>query len=448
MEQNQLFHQTRLRLAAWYVLVMGCIMGLSGLGVYQVVAHAYRESIDQALKSVANALHTSIEPVWQQKNHLQQVAQELSLEICEIKASCIGKTVATKNPIAAADHVNYYLRLVDRSGRAIAIAGIDFEQLPLSSSTQRWQTLTDRSGIQYRQISLPLHTTQQLSGYVEVGRSVQDLEQHLAALRLTLLLGLPIVIILIAIASWWLAGLAMQPIYRSYQQMEQFTADAAHEFRTPLAAMQSTIQAALKLSGQAGTLTLPESATGGVLEVLKRQLTRMSQMVGDLLLLTRIDQQLAGEYQKCCLNDIVSDLGEELASLAIEAEVTLSTGVQQQEKLDVLGNEEQLYRLISNLIVNAIQATSSGGKVTVSLENSDLYVLIHVRDTGRGIALEHQTRIFDRFYRVNRDRSRASGGSGLGLAIAQAIVKAHRGSIRVQSEVGVGSTFTVRLPIA
>jgi len=446
MEQDRLFHHTRLRLAAWYVLVMVCIMTLSGLGVYQVVARAYRESIDQALKSVADALHKSIEPVWQQPSHLQHVVRELSLETCITKTSCVGKTVATKNPIAVANPVNYYLRLLDRSGRPIAIAGIDFERLPMSSPTQCWQTLKDRTGIGYRQISLPLHTTGQLSGYVEVGRSVQDLEQHLAALRLTLLLGLPIVTILIAIASWWLAGLAMRPIYCSYHQMQQFTADAAHEFRTPLAAMQSTIQAILKLSGT-GTLHLPELATGGALEVLKRQITRMSQMVGDLLLLTRIDQQLAGEYQKCCLNDIVSDLGEELASLAIEAEVTLYIQVQ-QEKLEVLGNEEQLYRLISNLIVNAIRATPSGGKVTVFLETSDRYALIHVRDTGIGIALEHQARIFDRFYRVNRDRSRASGGSGLGLAIACAIAKAHSGTIRVQSEENAGSTFTVRLPLA
>jgi len=445
MEQDRLFHRTRLRLAAWYVLVMVCIMALSGLGVYQVVARAYRESIDQALKSAADALHKSIEPVWQQPSHLQQIAAALSLEICVTKTSCINKTVATKNPIAVANPVNYYLRLLDRAGRPIAIAGIDFEQLPMSSPSQRWQWLKDRTGIGYRQISLPLHTTGQLSGYLEVGRSLQDLEQHLAALRLTLLLGLPIVTILIAIASWWLASLAMRPIYHSYHQMQQFTADAAHEFRTPLAAMQSTIQAALKVSG--GTLYLPESATGGALEVLKRQITRMSQMVGDLLLLTRIDQQLAGEYQKCCLNDIVSDLGEELASLAIEAEVTLYTQVQ-PEKLEVLGNEEQLYRLISNLIVNAIRATPSGGKIIVFLEKGDRYALIHVRDTGIGIALEHQARIFDRFYRVNRDRSRASGGSGLGLPIAQAIAKAHSGTIRVQSQENAGSTFTVRLPLA
>jgi signal transduction histidine kinase len=131
----------------------------------------------------------------------------------------------------------------------------------------------------------------------------------------------------------------------------------------------------------------------------------------------------------------------------IEAGVSFSMQVHQQEPLYVRGNEEQLYRLVSNLMVNAIQATPNEGKVRVVLERSDEYALIQVQDTGIGIAPEDQSRIFDRFYRVHKDRSRQTGGSGLGLAIAQAIARAHHGSIQVQSELGLGSTFTVRLPL-
>lgn len=448
MDRHPLFYRTRLRLAAWYALAMGCILALSGLGVYNVVARAYRETIDQGLESVTDALDNSIETVWQKPGHVQELAREFSLELCGTQVNCSTKTAVTNNPLTkVTDPVNYYLRLLDRFGKPIALAGRRLEKLPLTSPTPHWQTLTDRSGIRYRQITLPLHTQNQVSGYMQVGRSLNDLDQHLAALRITLLLGWPISMILIGISSWWLAGLAMQPIYRSYYQMQQFTADAAHEFRTPLAAMRSTIDAALKLYGKSNTLPSFELVSG-ILPVLKRQNTRLSQLVADLLLLARIDQQQqTGKYHLCCLNDLVSDLVEELAFLAVESQIALLMQVYGQEKLYVLGNEEQLYRLVSNLIVNAIQATPSGGKVTVVVESDAQDAFIRVQDTGIGIAPEHQVHIFNRFYRINGDRSRASGGSGLGLAIAQAITTAHRGSIHVQSQQGLGSTFTVQLPL-
>ncbi|OUL18256.1 two-component sensor histidine kinase [Nostoc sp. RF31YmG] len=442
MQRNPIFHQTRLRLAAWYTLVMGGILGLSGLGVYSVVAHAYYETIDQGLESVANALHQSIEPAWQQPGHLQQLAKELSLELCLNQTKCLPKIPNIKRPIAeAANSVNYYIRLLDSSKKMFAFAGIKANDLRIASPLQHWQIITDSSGTRYRQITLALYTQNRLSGYLQVARSLNDLEQHIAYLRLTLVLGLPISMIFVAVSSWWLAGRAMQPVYHSYQQMQQFTADAAHEFRTPLAAMYSTIEAAIKLQQE------PKS-NSGILDVLKRQNRRLSQLVGDLLLLTRIDQkQLTGEYQPCCLNDLISDLIEELAFLAVENQVNLSQQVFSSKKVYVMGNEEQLYRLFSNLIMNAIQATPVGGKVTVFLENSEHDAMIKVQDTGVGIAVEHQKRIFDRFYRVDRDRSRTSGGSGLGLAIAWAIAQAHKGSIHVQSQPGLGSTFTIRLPL-
>jgi signal transduction histidine kinase len=297
----------------------------------------------------------------------------------------------------------------------------------------------------YRQITLPLYSQNHLWGYLQVGRSLNDIDQNLASLRITLLLGWLVAMALIAGSSWWLAGKAMQPVYQSYQQMREFTADAAHEFRTPLAAMECTIEAATRLSGK------PDSQmnTPGLIEVLQRQISRLSQLVSDLLLLTRIEQQgIVTESGLCCLNDLVSDLVEELAFLAIETEVKLSMQFVSKQPLHVRGNEEQLYRLVSNLIINGIQATPNGGKVTVILRRSEQDALIQIQDTGIGIAPEDLSRIFDRFYRVHKDRSRQTGGSGLGLEIAQTLARSHYGSIEVQSQLGSGSTFTVRLPIA
>ena len=450
MEQNPLFSRTRWRLAGWYAGVMGCILGLCGLGVYHIVALANRETIDSGLESVANALHDSLEPVLQQPGQLQQIARELSFELCLTQADCLPKTARTLPPIPKmSESVSYYMRLVDKAGKPIALAGKQPERLASASLSKHWQTLADHQGMQYRQISLPIHSQNHLWGYLQMGRSLNDLNQHLAALRLTLLLGWPVAMLLIATSSWWLAGKAIQPVYQSYQQMRQFTADAAHEFRTPLAAMESTIEAAIRLYGQ--SQELPESTfeSQGFLGVLQRQIARLSQLVRDLLLLTRIDQkELTGEPVTCCLNDLVSDLVEELAFLAIEAGVTLSMQVLPQQPLCVRGNEEQLYRLVFKLMVNAIQAAPPEGKVTVVLDQSEEYALIQVQDTGIGIAPQDQSQIFDRFYRVHKDRSRQTGGSGLGLAIAQAIARTHHGTIQVQSQLGLGSTFTVRLPIS
>ncbi|WP_229489716.1 hypothetical protein [Nostoc favosum] len=188
-------------LAAWYTLVMGGILELSSLGVYSVVAHAYRETIDQGLQSVANALHKSIEPAWQQPGELQRLAKEFSLELCVAQTNCLLKTTSIKKSITeAANPVNYYIRLLDRSGKIFASGGMEFDNFPITSALEHWQILTDYSGTRYREITLPLYTQNQVSGYLQVAHSITDLDQHLAYLRLALVLGLPISMIFVGLS--------------------------------------------------------------------------------------------------------------------------------------------------------------------------------------------------------------------------------------------------------
>lgn len=432
MNQNKLFSQTRWRLASWYALVMGFILGLCGLGLYEAINHAHWQTLDRELESVAGTLHDSIENTLKQPGRLEPNTQQILPERME------------KRHILSAIHQReYYLRLLDLSGRIVAEAGFQPEGLPLTSGKVTWQTLKDAQGMRYHQISLSLHTQDNVSwGYMQMGRALKDLDDYLANVKLALLLGLPIAMILVCVAGWWLSGLAMQPIYQSYKQIQQFTADAAHELRTPLAASQAQVESALRLPH------LSELEARDILETIERQNRRLTTLVVDLLLLARMERQsVPVRRQNSCLNDIVSDLLEELETLAIAAGVTLTSDIRLHEPLTVVGDEEQLYRLVSNLIVNAIEYTPPGGQVTVILNRSDHYALIQIQDTGIGIAkLEHK-RIFDRFYRVSSDRSRGTGGSGLGLAIAMAITKAHNGSLQVQSELGKGSTFTIRLPL-
>ncbi len=190
-----------------------------------------------------------------------------------------------------------------------------------------------------------------------------------------------------------------------------------------------------------------ETEAREVLKTIQRQNQRLTSLVTDLLLLTRLDyQSIPIQEDMCCLNDIINDLIEEFAALAIASNVRLTTAVKVTAPLNVIGNEDQLYRLFSNLIVNAIKYTPAGGKVTIDLNYNDYYAVIQIEDTGVGIPQTEITRIFDRFYRLNSDRSRKTGGSGLGLAIAQAIVNAHKGSINAHSTLEKGSKFTVKLP--
>jgi signal transduction histidine kinase len=431
MHQNKLFNLTRWRLASWYALVMGSILGISGLGVYEAIVHAHWQTLNRELESVAGTLHDSIENTLKQPGRLEPSTWQI-----------LPEPSSKRHVLGAMHQGDYYIRLLDRSGKIVDLAGFQPEGLPITSTQGTWQTLKDAQSHRYQQISLTLHTKDnQPWGYMQMGRSVKDIDDYLANVRLILWLGLPIAMILVGGSGWWLSGLAMQPIYQSYNQIQQFTADVAHELRTPLAATQATVESALL------THDLPQSQARDILTTVNRQNQRLTNLVADLLLLARMERQSLPVRHLCCLNDIVSDLVEELASLAIAAGVTLKSDIRVDKLLDILGNEEQLYRLVSNLIVNAIQYTPQGGEVRVILDYKEHQALLQVADTGIGIAPEPLRRIFDRFYRVSSDRSRVSGGAGLGLAIAQAIALAHHGSLQVHSELGKGSTFTIRLPL-
>lgn len=449
--QTKPFRQTRWRLALWYAVVMGFILSLCGFGVYQIMIYAHLVAIDQELKSVTRTLHNSIEPNLKQPGRLEPIFQQLLPNICLAESRCPTQTIYEQDYHTSTEHYifstvyhsnYYYIRFVDGSRRLIALAGLQPEGLPLTVGQEVWQTLKDQQGDRYHQMSLPLHTQNNQSwGYIQVGRSLKDLDSRLDALKLFLGLGLPISVILVGGSSWWLAGLAMQPINQSYQQMKQFTADAAHELRTPVAAIQAAVESVLRMS------YLSESEARDTLKNVVSQNHRLAEMIEDLLLLSRLEEpKILTPQVLCCLSDLVSDLVEEFADMAFAAKVMLTSEVRVCKSLYVLGDENQLYRLVSNLITNAIKYTPAGGEITVVLDRSNGHALIEVRDTGIGITPEEQTRIFERFYRVNSDRSRNTGGAGLGLAIAEAIVQAHHGSLQVQSELGKGSTFTFQLP--
>jgi signal transduction histidine kinase len=183
------------------------------------------------------------------------------------------------------------------------------------------------------------------------------------------------------------------------------------------------------------------------LRTVREQTERLTRLTNDLLMLTRVDRELlAAPGEPVDLGSILPALAAQVAPLARAQGVTLT--LPELPPIVVAGNEDHLIRLFMNLLDNAIRYTPAGGRITLDATFQQGQVGIRVSDTGPGIAPQHLPHLFDRFYRVDGGRSRDQGGSGLGLAIAQSIAQAHGGDISVESALGVGSTFTVRLPTA
>lgn len=231
----------------------------------------------------------------------------------------------------------------------------------------------------------------------------------------------------------------IQRLNSSFAQVRQFSADASHELRTPLTVMRGEIELALR-----NPKTHEEYRR--VLESAMEEIIRMSSIIENLLTLAKADQ---GTYEvnlsEVNLASLAQELYDDGEMLAEGKHIRVALAAKDQ--ITIVGDKVRLRQLFLNLIDNAIKYTPEGGAVTLSVERRNGSAVVQVADTGIGIPPEDINRVFDRFYRVDKARSREIGGTGLGLSIAKWIVELHRGKISVQSEVDRGSVFTVELPI-
>ena len=222
-------------------------------------------------------------------------------------------------------------------------------------------------------------------------------------------------------------------------QLRQFTADAAHELRTPLAALRGNAEVALSARRPADELR-------AVLAESIEEYDRLARIADDLLLLARADAgQKLIRPARFQFDRAVGDVVDLFAPAAEERGVSLTLSDCSEAWID--GDDNRLRQMLGNLLDNAIKFTPDGGAVCVSLEVAKGLAELTVRDTGVGIAPEHLPHVFDRFYRADRARTHDGGGAGLGLSISRAIAEAHRGSVHLISEPGDGTTVTVRIPV-
>ena len=225
----------------------------------------------------------------------------------------------------------------------------------------------------------------------------------------------------------------------------QFVADASHELRTPLTSIQGYTKLLMRRGDNIDANLLSEA-----LQTVSDESGRLIRLVSDLLQLARADagQEIISQQEVIDLREVLTSVEDTVVMVAPEQiEVQF---IMPKTPIMVNADQDRLKQVFLNLSNNAIKATQAGGKVTVTLRSSRGQAVVRVIDTGIGIAPSDQQRIFDRFYRVERSRTRSKvygGGTGLGLAIAMTIIKAHGGTIELESELNKGSTFTVRLPV-
>jgi signal transduction histidine kinase len=420
-----MFNRSRRNLACWFTITMGGILVAFAAVVYYLEVIESLEELDRLLYTKTRVMAASI-------NYEFNNGQiEVDLENVPLLGS------NTQPPL---DNQLVYARWYNAQKQLVQFIGATpGEQL---ATTNGFDTIKfSYNQVWLRQVTLPVYQKNVLIGYLQAAMPLTSIENDLANFRLVLAISVPTTLSVIAFAGWFLGGLAMQPIRESYSQLQRFTADASHELRSPLAAMMSNAQVSLLSTSK--DPAQHRQRFQKIVDIAKS----MSLLVDNLLLLARYQDRIPAEMlDDVDLKILLKKLVDDCAKQDIAQNITLSCELP-SESVVVQAEKDLLPIAIMNLLNNGCKYTSPGGKVQLRLFTQSRQAIIQVTDNGIGIPETDLPHIFERFYRVDKKRSRKTGGFGLGLAIAQQIVQVHGGKIHVKSIVGQGTTFQIVLPI-
>ncbi len=470
----------RLQLTLWYTFVFTLLMVSSDVLLYTSLQSSLLGSLDAELHLRA-----------------QQVADDVVDEQGNLAFQQTTKDLPgfdTDDAHQAVNHadVNFgtLVRVLDGHSRVVGVTPafrtLMVPRVSVTSPVQGtpWQgSVRDDEGQAVQLYSRALTNDGQTIAVIQVGASLTQVDTALSTVLLMQLLLAPFVLGLGALGSYVLAARTFKPIDRligsaqriragdlrqrvplpaahdevyrlgltlnemldaleqAFTRQQRFVSDASHELRTPVAAIRSVTDVAL-------LDPLSQEAYVEVLHTVNTEAERLGSLISDLLQLARTDEgQMHLHLELVRLDQLVDVVVSHAQSLAQERHLRLQR--EGAQPVTIRGDEARLIQLVMNLLDNAMHYTQAGGQVTVRVYAEQHQAHLHVQDTGIGIAAEHLPHIFERFYRVHMAHPYTErGSSGLGLSISDGIVRAHEGSLTVESEPGRGSTFTVLLPLA
>jgi heavy metal sensor kinase len=459
-----LFRSLRARLTLWYVILLAITLAAFCGGVYIAMRESLYANLDDSLESRAEIVAGI-------------VTEEGVLDVEGV--------MIPGDPVEGEE----FARVYDSSGEVVLDNSArqfrpptDPDAVSAALAGQATRRNLDMEQTDLRVLTEPLRTADGIVGTVEVGLSKEEVQSTLNELLVIIAVAYPVALIVAALGGVFLAGRALSPIDRltrvarrisaedlsqrldmrlpddevgrlastfdemiarldeAFRRQRQFTADASHELRTPLTAIKGQTEVALQRDRDADTYR-------EVLSKVNGEVDRMIRLVGSLLTLARADaQQIPVGRESMNLVEVVTDAVEQVRPAASGKGISLN--VESNSEVRLKADQDLILQLMLNLLDNSVKYTPSGGAIEISLRAAGGQAEVSVSDTGPGIPPEHLPHIFDRFYRVDKARTRAEGGAGLGLSISRWIAEAHGGTLRVESARGQGSKFTLSLPVS
>jgi len=460
----------RLRLALWYTLFLLATVGVVSVLFLAALEDNLQREVDDAL-----ALRAS------------HVERAVAAGSDGLEEGSIRPDVLQLAPLEEFSTPGIYVQVLGRDGAVLAsspnlpggLLPVEKDMVTAALSRQEAFATVPAGTERVRMLARPLLSGEEVVGVLLVGESLHPLDVSRRRTQQLLFLAAAGAAIAALVSGWLITGRALGPIAevtrvarriaatgqfqrriaeppardelgeltatfnamlasleKTFERQREFIADVSHELRGPLMVIRGNLDL---LKRKLPDVEREESAAEASEEV-----DRMSRLVADLLFLAEVDAREVVEHDPVALEEVAQEVWERAKALDGACHEIL---LAQSDPATVLGDRDRLVQMLWNLVENALRYTPEGGQITLSLRNYQQVAELSVGDTGIGISAEHLPRIFERFYRIDRARSHSRGSTGLGLAIVKQVAEAHGGQVRVRSEPGKGSAFSVVLPI-